>query len=623
MAKILVVDDLPINRQFLVTLLGYYGHRLLEAQDGAQALELVRAEHPDLVITDIVMPTMDGIEFVLRLRADPALAKTEVIFYTATYRLREAKRLAEVCTVSHVIPKPSDPDFILRAVNKALGIAEGTQPQPQVQQMESPPFSVLGGKLSPHLGDLQELNRRLGRTLEGGFALVSEESGPIPIPDRLVGSLIGLQSISLRLTGVIEACMELSSERDPERLLETFGRAVQDVVSAKYVGLGLLGLDGQSLRQFLARGMDADVMARLGAPPARGGQLGQVLAERRPRRLRNPGGNPQGVGLPATHPPVHSFLAVPFASPTALHGWLYLGDKIGGEEFSEDDEQLASVLAGAAALAYDNIMLYDEIQRRAVELELEVIQRRRAEEEIRRLNEGLEQRITERTAELEAVNKELESFSYSVAHDLRGPLRSLDGFSQILLEDYNGQLDTQGKDYLLRVRSGAQRMAQLIDDLLRLSRVTRGEIRREAVDLSGAARSVVTELQKTQPERQLDIRIEDGMVVHGDGRLLRLVLENLIGNAWKFTSKHPRATIEFGVTERDGRPAYFVRDDGAGFDMAYADKLFGPFQRLHGPAEFSGTGIGLATVQRIIHRHGGRVWAEGGVETGATIYFMV
>ncbi|MDZ4339324.1 MAG: ATP-binding protein, partial [candidate division NC10 bacterium] len=315
--------------------------------------------------------------------------------------------------------------------------------------------------------------------------------------------------------------------------------------------------------------------------------------------------------------------AVPFASPTALHGWLYLGDKIGGEEFSEDDEQLASVLAGAAALAYDNIMLYDEIQRRAVDLELEVIQRRRAEEEIRRLNEGLEQRITERTAELEAVNKELESFSYSVAHDLRGPLRSLDGFSQILLEDYNGQLDTQGKDYLLRVRSGAQRMAQLIDDLLRLSRVTRGEIRREAVDLSGAARSVVTELQKTQPERQLDIRIEDGMVVHGDGRLLRLVLENLIGNAWKFTSKHPRATIEFGVTQRDGRPAYFVRDDGAGFDMAYADKLFGPFQRLHGPAEFPGTGIGLATVQRIIHRHGGRVWAEGGVETGATIYFMV
>jgi len=249
----------------------------------------------------------------------------------------------------------------------------------------------------------------------------------------------------------------------------------------------------------------------------------------------------------------------------------------------------------------------------------DITERKKAEEEIRKLNADL----MEQAIELKAVNAELEAFSFSVSHDLRAPLRGIDGFSQALLEDYGSQLDAQGMDYLQRVRASTLRMNQLIDALLSLSRVTLGDLRREPVDLSALARVVAEDLQAAQPERSVEFAIEPGLVADGDPRLLRLVLENLLGNAWKFTGRKPKARIQFSADELDGRAVYFVRDNGTGFDMAYADKLFGPFQRLHGQNEFPGTGIGLATVQRIIRRHGGRVWAEGEPGRGATFYFTL
>jgi len=246
------------------------------------------------------------------------------------------------------------------------------------------------------------------------------------------------------------------------------------------------------------------------------------------------------------------------------------------------------------------------------ELDREITVRKRAEESLQKAN-----------TELAAVNKELEAFAYSVSHDLRSPLRSIDGFSQALIEDYPDRLDEQGKDYLQRVRSATQRMGVLIDDLLSLSRVTRSEMRQEMVDLSVLAWSIAEELQETQPERQVAFVIAPGLTASGDSQLLRLLVENLLGNAWKFTGLHPKARIEFGVTQVNGKDTFFIRDDGSGFDVTYADKLFGVFQRLHSQEEFPGTGVGLATVQRIAHRHGGQVWAEGKVEEGATFYFTL
>jgi len=230
---------------------------------------------------------------------------------------------------------------------------------------------------------------------------------------------------------------------------------------------------------------------------------------------------------------------------------------------------------------------------------------------------------TKMRKELELANKELESFTYSVSHDLRAPLRSIDGFSQALLEDYEDKLDAQGKDYLQRVRAASQRMGELIDDLLNLSRVSRTELHVESVDLSEIGKAIVAELKETHPERQVEFVVQEGVTVHGDKNLLRVVMRNLLDNAWKYTGKHEHARIEFGLFWQKGEAIYFVRDDGAGFDMAYGNKLFNPFQRLHNMDEFPGTGIGLSTVQRIIHRHGGNIWAEGALEKGATFYFTL
>lgn len=246
--------------------------------------------------------------------------------------------------------------------------------------------------------------------------------------------------------------------------------------------------------------------------------------------------------------------------------------------------------------------------------------------EIEQINRTLEAEVKVRKqAEdtLNATNKELEAFSYSVAHDLRAPLRAIDGFSQALAEDYGDKLETEAKDYLRRIRAATQRMATMIDELLKLARVSRGEMEYTSVDLSAIARNIMAELLETTPDRRVERVVGDGIVVHGDERSLRVVLENLLGNAWKFTSKKDRARVEFGAVVHGGATVYFVRDDGVGFDMTYANKLFGAFQRLHSDAEFPGVGIGLAIVQRIILRHGGRVWAEGATQKGATFYFTV
>ena len=963
MATILIVDDRPVNRQYLVTLLGCCGHRMLEASDGAEALALARTERPDLIITDILIPTKDGAELVQAMHTDPALAAVPVIFCSASYRDNEARTVAAECGASIVLSKPADAEDVLHAVKQVLGRRAA--------------YAEVPAGAEPPRVDLGQVTDALGeRVLEQ-------------------------QRCASRLAVIIEPGLDLTGERESSRLLQQFCKEARDIVTGRFVSVGLLSEDGRTLTEVCNEGVSTEDAVRLPAVVPVSGKLGELVGDGKPRRLSGTL-EASDLGLPGVHGALSSFLGVVVATARRTYGWLCFCNKVGATEFTDEDERLAVTLAAQLAVAYENLLLHAKAEQDAEVLRLqaaalaatanaimitdrqgtivwanpaaarltghraeellgknprllksgqqdaafyrqmwktivagevwsaELTNRRRdgslyteemtitpvrdarddithfiaikqdisarkraeaglrdseerfrqlaeniggvfwlsdvatgqvfyvspayeaiwgrtcqsfyenpmsfvdgihpedregvlsalaqqalvgelqkeyrvvrpdgtvrhiwdqgfpipnasgetyrvagiaqditerkrvegalesrekelrlimnaapaliayvdaeyryrrvnksyerwfgrtaeqvhgrhvrevlgeaaweagrpemeralageavtyerqfpyegggprwvyatytpdrdstgrvqgfvahvvdigelkqAEGEIQKLNAELEERVRQRTAELEAANKELEAFSYSVSHDLRAPLRGIDGWASALAEDCADKLDAQGREYLARVCAEAQRMGTLIDDLLELSRVSRAEMRQNPVDLSALARGILADLRQHDLERQVETVVAPGLEAVGDPQLLRLVLENLLGNAWKFTAKRGQARIEFGVVAAavGGRKApnpaaetaattptetvCFVRDNGAGFDMAYAHKLFAPFQRLHTQRDFAGTGIGLATVQRIIRRHGGDVYAEGAPDQGATFYFTL
>jgi diguanylate cyclase (GGDEF)-like protein/PAS domain S-box-containing protein len=387
-ATILIVDDHVLNREFLMTLLGYGGHRLIEAANGIEGLEMVHQEHPDLIISDILMPNMDGYEFVTRLHGDPATADVPVIFYTAIYREREAHQIAESCGVRWVLPKPSDPDVILRAVHEALGLTEpDVLPAFANPETDANSMGLIDSQMADYLEQVQSSSQVLSRMANDGAAPAPTHDLAL-MTERLSSSLSSLQAVSLRLTSLIELGIELGAERDPAALLEIGCRVAQNICVAKYACIGVLDEGADELSYFSSCGDNKQ--ARVVAASPRVGVLNTLLERRQPMRIDAINGDPRSIGLPQGHPPVHSFLGVPIASRERTHGWLYLVDKLGAQAFSEVDERVAVTVSAQIAVAYENLLLYEEIKRHHAQLTADMTARIRLDEDLRRFRTAMD-----------------------------------------------------------------------------------------------------------------------------------------------------------------------------------------------------------------------------------------
>jgi len=555
---ILVAEDDPDARELLVLLLGKGDYNVITAADGVEALGLLRAEHPDLLITDIVMPRMDGYELVRQLREDSATSKTPVIFCSASYHEREVRAMAQSLGVFTTLAKPYDVTAVRSSVQQAL--------------TETQPPQVAGDGTPGHLQATQD-----------------------------------------RLNALVAFSRQILTTMNPEAIPRAACRAAREILMAQCAEL-IVRIDNYEPNRCRESGLtEAGVERLLSASLYRDlidtvEKGGSALYPMVP-----PAPSPITKTVPAGE--FVSMLGVPIASGSRIYGHLSVINRIGLSGFTEEDLAVARAIAAQVAVACENAARHSA-------LAVQVAQRVAAEAEVRRLNQDLERRVAERTAELQIANRELEAFSYSVAHDLRSPLRLIDAHVQ-MLRDEEELASPDAVSHMDHIRRGATQMSTLIDGLLALSRVSHVEMKQETTSLNALVEQALGHLEQELHMRAIDWQIGPLPTVRCDPALIRQVFVNLIGNSLKYTRLRRGARIDIGLGTEDGTAYVFVRDNGVGFDMRYANKLFGVFQRLHHPSEFEGTGIGLATVSRIIERHGGRIWADSTLGQGATFRFTL
>lgn len=584
MPHILVVDDHAANRELMTTLLGYAGHTTSEAGDGLEALQRVRAEQPALVICDILMPTMDGYEFVRQLRADPQLAHTEVIFCTATFMEREARQLATSCGVTSVLFKPCEPQDILSTVEAALAhVAQADVAWP------TPEF------------DREHL--RL-------------------LTDKLVTQTDQLRHANQRLSALTELNLRLASERDPYAMLDQVCRGARDLIGAKYAVLGVKHKNGHESVHYATWGLSAEAAARFEGMDVEAGPLGQVMQARSARRLLNPGGDPGALGLPQACPPFANGLIAPVVSLQKAYGWIFLIDKLGTGPFSDEDERLLAIHAAQAGRIYENGSLYLAMKHSADQLQIEVHERERAAQALQIANETLEQRVETRTAQLREIIEGLESFNRTVSHDLRGPLGGIAGVARLARDFVASGDSVQAERMLQLISARATDTEKLVGSLLTFARSTETALHTQAIDTQALVRDVLEQLQPADGTTALPVTVGILPPVVADEALLKQVFVNLITNALKFADAAQQPQVEVGVLHEPERSVFFVRDNGVGFGPEQLTRLFKPFQRLHG-ARYEGFGLGLSIVKRIVERHNGTIWAEGAPGLGATFYFSL
>ncbi len=595
MTRALLVDDKPENLYMLRMLMQGHGFEVEEALNGVEALIKARHKRPELIISDLLMPEMDGYTLLREWKADAGLREIPFVVYTATYTEPNDERLALELGADAFIVKPQEPEALMKRV---FEVVDATR------RIAWPARKPVAGEEVT----LRLYNEVLVRQLEKKSEQLERRIEELTRSDA---SLKRLNRIYAALTETNQAIVH-SKSRDVlfsnlcRIAVERGGFAVawvgtMDAASGKAVPIASFGAEPAWLTQHI------DELYEL-VP----GQSPIEIALNEGRICLYTDADTDAALKPIQEGLRRRGLHSAVAYPLRIGPHVVAALKLYSAEKEHFDDQLQALVTGMAFDVSFALEVY----------EMEEV-RREAEEELSQLSAELSRRVESRTSELQAAYRELETFSYSVSHDLRSPLSTIHGFTSMVLKKNTDKLDAGSISMLERVKTSAERMAQLIDELLRLSGVSRQELHLQEVDLSEVACRVVDALRQADPGRQIEVRVAPGLRQVADPGLVRIVLDNLLGNAWKYTGRTERPVVDFSAERMGSQNVYVVRDNGAGFDMQHAGKLFRPFQRLHGAEEFAGSGIGLSIVERIVTRHGGRIWAESTPGQGAVFRFTL